>query len=568
MLHKEFVIGFILTMSLLWPLFQAQYSTYHDSVQVIRLFEMDKCIRDGQIPCRWVPDLGGEYGYPLFNFYAPLPYYYGEIFYKLTGSLLISSKIMFASAFVLSYIFMFLLGRKLWGEKGGAISAIFFSFAPYHASLFYVRGAMGELWGVMFYPLILWSIFRLKEKQSVLNILLVALSIGGVLVTHNLSALMFLPVIAGFILMLAWQDGGWKFWKKTFFIFVILSAVLGLSLASFYWVPALTEKNLVHVDTTTYGYFHYTEHFKGLRKLFAQRFWGWGASVFEVNGRTDGMAFQVGWVHVLGWALGLFAAYKLWWKDRKISIYVIFFTLSTAFGIFMVNPKSLFIWDALDFLKYVQFSWRFLGIVIFAISVVAGSIILAIPNKISNRVWIGLVFLVVVLNFYYFRPEKFISTTDKELLTGKEWDAQIKRSIFDYLPIYAVEPPAALTATRYEVLTGEVNITNWQQGTNWFNFKANASSHTIVRIAQYYFPNWIILVDNQEVSIDYQNHLGLMTIILGTGSHTVEGRLYDSPVRALTNRLSGLSAILVFILLLFQIPKIRKWSLYYLRRID
>ena len=79
--HKEFFIGFVLTLSLLWPLLMAPFFSHHDDVQVIRLYEMDKCIKDGQIPCRWVPDLGGLYGYPIFNYYAPLPYYFGELFY-------------------------------------------------------------------------------------------------------------------------------------------------------------------------------------------------------------------------------------------------------------------------------------------------------------------------------------------------------------------------------------------------------------------------------------------------------------------------------------------------------
>ena len=78
--HMYFLVGFILTFSLLWPLFAAPYFTHHDDVQVIRLYEMDKCFKDYQIPCRWVPDLGGLYGYPIFNYYAPFPYYVMEGF--------------------------------------------------------------------------------------------------------------------------------------------------------------------------------------------------------------------------------------------------------------------------------------------------------------------------------------------------------------------------------------------------------------------------------------------------------------------------------------------------------
>ena len=74
-----FLLGLALSISLLWPLFVASSFTHHDDVEMIRLYEMDQCFKDHQIPCRWVPDLGGIYGYPLFNYYAPLPYYFGEL---------------------------------------------------------------------------------------------------------------------------------------------------------------------------------------------------------------------------------------------------------------------------------------------------------------------------------------------------------------------------------------------------------------------------------------------------------------------------------------------------------
>ena len=157
-LHKEFILGLVLTLSLLGPLFSAPYFSHHDDVQVIRLNQMDKCIKDGQFPCRWVPDLGGLYGYPLFNYYAPLPYYFGEIIYLFANNFIFSAKIMFAFSFVGSYIFMYLLASKFWGKMGGAVSAIFYSFAPYHAVDFYVRGAMGEMWGLMLFPAVLWGL--------------------------------------------------------------------------------------------------------------------------------------------------------------------------------------------------------------------------------------------------------------------------------------------------------------------------------------------------------------------------------------------------------------------------
>src|SRR3989339_1376590 len=302
--HKVFTVGLILTASLLWPLAAAPYFTHHDDVQVIRLYEMDKCIKDYQIPCRWVPDLGGLYGYPIFNYYAPLPYYFGELVYLFSGSLLFAVKTMFAVSFLGAFIFMYLLVSKLFGKMGGLISALFYSFAPYHALDFYVRGAMGEMWALMLFPAVFWAILKLEENPNLTHLLLLGVFSGFFLISHNLSVMIFLPVLLIWIILLFWKQRNLKFLWYTSFAFLI-----GLTLSAFYILPMIIEKNLVHVDSTTSGYFSYTEHFKGFRKLFLERSWGYGASIREVpGGERDGLSYQIGWVHLAGWLLALVSA--------------------------------------------------------------------------------------------------------------------------------------------------------------------------------------------------------------------------------------------------------------------
>ena len=81
MLLKYWPILLILALSALvvWPLFLPGYFSHHDDLQVMRIFEMRKCIEDFQIPCRWVPDMGFGNGFPLFNYYGVFPYYIGAI---------------------------------------------------------------------------------------------------------------------------------------------------------------------------------------------------------------------------------------------------------------------------------------------------------------------------------------------------------------------------------------------------------------------------------------------------------------------------------------------------------
>lgn len=562
--NKEFFIGFILTLSLLWPLFAAPYFSHHDDVQVIRLFEMDKCFKDHQIPCRWVPDLGGLYGYPIFNYYAPLPYYFGEFIYFFIQNFILTAKVMFAVSFVGSYIFMYLLAKKFWGKIGGSVSASFYAFAPYHALDFYIRGAMGEMWGMMFFPAVFWAMVKLEEKVNITHLLVLGIFLAGLITSHNLSAMIFLPFSLLWIILLFLKKR-----NKKFIGYFFLSLFLAICLSAFYFFPMLFEKDLVHVETTTYGYFSYTEHFKGLRKLLG-RSWEYGSSIREVpGGEKDKLSYQIGWVHLFGWILTLASLIFFFKRNKFISAIIVFCSFSALISILMIHPRSEFIWKSIASLKYLQFPWRFLILVVFFVSFLSGGNYWLQNKKLNKKIWLFLMLLVVVLNFQYFKPEKFIQINDKDYLSGQNWDKIIKRSIFDYLPIFAKEPPAELATVRYEILTGESKVYDFKEGTNWFNFKTETQTHTIIRLSQYYFPNWKIFVDGKEIKIEYKNNsLGLMTIILGKGNHIVEAKLYDTQIRILANYLTFAASFLLLLLFVSQMPGVKKWFLYYRKRIN
>ena len=200
------------------------------------------------------------------------------------------------------------------------------------------------------------------------------------------------------------------------------------------------------------------------------------------------------------------------------------------------------------------------------ISFCAGSFL--VKNEKKKFWWGVLIALVVAFNFLYFRPEKFLKVNDSDLLRGENWDRQIKRSIFDYLPIYAKEPPAELAKESYQILTGDSRVFDFRSGTNWINFKTETNSHTIIRISQYYFPNWKVFIDGKEEVLEYKNNnLGLMTIILGKGTHDISLKLFDTRIRSFANALTLTTAILIVLLFVIQLGKVRSWIEYYRKRI-
>src|SRR3989304_8222601 len=118
------LIVLILSFFSIKPLLMSGFFPIHDDTQVARVYEMGKALSDGMFPVRWVSDLGYGYGYPIFNFYAPLAYYIGGFFNLIGFDALVATKIMFALGILLSGIFMYFLAREFWGEVGGMVSGL------------------------------------------------------------------------------------------------------------------------------------------------------------------------------------------------------------------------------------------------------------------------------------------------------------------------------------------------------------------------------------------------------------------------------------------------------------
>lgn len=137
------------------------------------------------------------------------------------------------------------------------------------------------------------------------------------------------------------------------------------------------------------------------------------------------------------------------------------------------------------------------------------------------------------------------------------------------MPKSVVEKPQMVSDTKYQILTGDSDISNFQQGTNWLRFETNTKTHTIIRLSQVYFPNWKIFIDGKESKVEYKNNsLGLMTIILGEGNHTVEGKLFDTTIRTISNILTVISVVFTLLLLTIQLKGVRFWLNYYKKRVN
>jgi len=515
----------------------------HDDMQAMRVLQMDKCFKDGQIPCRWVPDMGYGYGYPQFIYYSPLPYYVMEVFHLIGFQIIDSVKIGIILGFILSGISMFLLGRSLWGNLGGLVSASFYLYAPYHASDIYTRGAMGEFWALVFLPVIFWSVLELIKSGKVKFIIYLAMSFGGLLLTHNITTIAFTPGLLVWIIFLL------LLYKKENIKKILLGIFWGFGLSAFYTLPVVFEKKFAHTETMIAGYFNYLAHFVSVNQLFLSTFWGYGSSEL---GPYDDLSFSIGIIFWVVALIVLIISIFLRKKDKKTFRLVCFFVIFGLSAVFMTHQKSSFIWKSLPVLAYFQFPWRFLTIISFAFSTIAGALIYYLKNsKAKIALTCSLILTVIITNAFYFNPSAWFNISDKEKFSGELWQKQLTISIFDYLPIFAVAPPDKQAPKIPYAIAGEIKVIDYRKGSDWQKGEIEVNSPDAkVVIPLYYFPGFKVWVDNKPTEVKHDNFLGLITVNILNGKHDITVKLTRTPVRVIGDGLTLLSfALLLFVLL-------------------
>ena len=519
------------------------YWNMHDDMQIIRQLEMEKCLIDGQIPCRWSPDLGFGYGYPLFNFYPPLPYFIGEIFRVFGFSFVATVKLTVILQIISSAFAMYLLASTIFGNIGGLISAIFYAYAPYRAVNIFVRGAMNEAWASVFFPLIFYFSRKLiiDKKFSIKNFIFLSLSISGLLLSHNPMALTFIPFVGVWCIF-------WLINQKSIFYKIAtlsVSALLGLSTTAFYTIPVLLESKYVQIESMFINYYHYSVHFVSFNQLFLSNFWGDGPSVWGTN---DGMPFMIGYIHwILPALLIIFSIYFLYKKTNiNIAKITILIGLMGFFAALMTHQKSGLLWQYITPIQKIQFPWRFLSHSSFLLALSTGALGVFAINK--KYLIIISIIIVIVLNWSHFTPITYGPITDTQKLSGIAWQNQITSGIYDYLP------KTASTAAKTEAkpIIDEINIdtkyyeiSGLKTGTDWSIFNINLQKEANIYLARLAYPGWKITDYGKNIDYKIEPILGRLNITLPVGQHQIYLKLVNTPTRTICNIISLLSIVFI-----------------------
>ncbi len=350
---------------------------------------------------------------------------------------------------------------------------------------------------------------------------------------------------------------GWVYLEKNWQIIpkIVAGYLLGIGSAAFFTMPVLFEKQYAHLETLVGGYFDYRQHFVDIKQLFFSNNWGYGSSFL---GPGDDLSLSTGIIQWLTGLLGLILALLYFKKSQKIASMAFLLSVLELLILFMMHQKSSVIWDKLPFLSFLQFPWRFMTVSIFLLSILSATAVYFVHKynrKVGFIFGMAVVLIATISTLTFFQPKNWLNISDTDKFSDQSWQKQLTISIFDYLPIYAKFPPITKAPPLPEILSGQVEILNYQKGSNYQKGQFVVKENSKVRLPLFDFPGMIVTL-NDNVIPHYHDDctnqpfcLGLITFSIPTGSYKFEARLTNTLIRTTGNILTVVSLIIIGMLL-------------------
>jgi hypothetical protein len=516
---------------------------------MLRIGLLDHFIRQGVLLPRWTPNLLLGYGYPLYNFYAPLSYYLAESLHLLGLGPYAAFIVAFAILILAAGLGMYRLALDIFGPERpecALVAATAYLYAPYLLTNVYIRGAIAEAAAQALLPWILWSARRLmRQGQPARYALPLALTLGGLALTHNITLLFLPPLLLGY-LAVHWLLGGRNWTALCWALFALLGA---MGISAFFWLPLLLER--AYVAGTGYEI---------ARSVWLpSSVWRWhnfldGGLTFE---HTFARPIRLGLVQLVLAVAGFALA------RRRDAEWLFVGAVALLTGLSM-GAWALPLWQSNDILPVAQFTWRLLSILSLLLALFTGAILVRLPHF-----WLRAAMTTALLALVLYSSQPRLDWMDvfspdsvdvslpifaqAEIEKGAFGGGEGNSSIQEFRPRWAarslVLQPIAERASDGLDLALDSASPYMLAGAY-----TSATSRTL-RFTNFYFPGWRILLDGETQLAPYPStNLGLLTVDLPAGAHRLEVTWTETPVQR-WGGLVSLAALALCIVAMRQAPR-------------
>lgn len=515
-------------------------------------------LAEGNLFPQWAADMAGGLGYPAFIFMYQTPYYLASLFHLLGFSFITSTKLVFASAYLLSAVTMYTWARAEFGKKPAFLAAFLYQFAPYYFIQMHFLNSLGQSLAFAMLPLTFWTlrqlIYTLQYRWFVAASLAFALSI----LTHQTVGIISIPflIIYGALV-------GRRLQRRPLQVLASLSPLLlGMLLSTYYWLPVLQLRQFIRQSA--------------ILTIDFPAFWQFFVTPWRFGLLLQGSYGEIGWI--LGYAQWLVVAifsYLLIKKKIKPADRPLGYFFFASFWVVFVLMQEFTqpVWS-LPILNNFRFSTRFMLFALFFVSGMASIAVRTIGIPQSNKLLMnrrgtqGLAqynflermrnnFLIIVLcsialgaTILNWGNRAMLPAVDDVALRQNEFITFVDSSL---LPVWFTDPVSphsrlarAVTAPAI-IMSGRGSVEELSRTSTEHRYAISAETPLIIREHTLFFPGWQAEIDGQPLQIDYMRSSwpGVMQFTVPPGEWTVAVRFTNSPSRQMGLWISGSTLVLL-----------------------
>lgn len=578
---RGLALALLISLLAAWP-FLARPSLPRETdaeLHVFRAAELAYAIRGGALYPRWASDFYYGYGYPIFNYYAPLAYYLANLLsLAQPGAAVWGVRGVFVLTFLLAGAGMYGLGRRLGGAPAGLVAASGYLFAPYFYLIDpHLRGDLAEFFALGLAPPVFWLLLTHRQASSRLSLAAASIGVAALILSHNLLALAFFALLAGWT---AWSLGAAALRRGPQAVRraagMLAPLAIGVALSAFFWLPVALERGEVQLGNLIGpGHFDFREHFLTLIDLFGP------AVPLDLGSVNPEFRLNLGLPQVALGAAGALALADAFRRRADPSARPavaradwLYWLLTLAALLLLMTAASRPLWEAVPLLPFFQFPWRLLG---------PAALSLALLGAFSTR-WLmrlpargrpaalallvcapalGVLPILVPPAWGDFGPTDRLAMLDFEL-NGL---ALGTTSTGDFLPAAVQMVPAPnpdlIASYRAGAPVDRVNrrtlppgarVELIAQGPIDESYHITSPEGFTLRLYRFMFAGWRASIDGVPARIEIAQPEGFMTVPVPPGEHTVRVWLGTTTARQAASAISA-AALLVLAMLAARLPQ-------------
>ncbi len=566
-IHLNIALVCLLAICAVTPLLKGSLPQTADGIiHLYRLVELDNLFQHGVLFSRWAPDLVYGLGLPLFNFYAPLSYYLTEVFHLLSLSLVSALKAAFCLAILGSGASTYLYVRDVFGETPAIVAAVAYMYAPYQLYDSFFRGILPEVLVLALFPLVMWSFRRLVTLGDRRYIVIGALGLAALPLTHTTSTLILVPLLVTYVVVLLFLKRERRLTRGGA---VAAALALGLALSAFFTLPAILERQWIQIERGLIPpNLDYHHHFLSLAEVLSP------PQPTDTGRMNPAVPRSLGLVQIIPAIAAISGLRKKGYSQRT---HILFFALVLVASVAMMLPQSVALWDRLPPLAYLQFPFRWLGPASFAVAVLAGASVSALshsgsltsPRFLVSAALLTLLVLAALPMLYpgYQHSLPANPSLAEMMDMERQMGAVGTTATGEYLPIWVKWiPPDSLLEPMYRagLPLKRLDTSTWPEGSTVLEEKYTpiAGQLTVqptkmlrVFFDIHYFPGWRAYIDGEEVPIEPTQGQGRISFIVPAGEHVIRLQFEELPLRMAADAISVISLLVLLAIVVYPVRR-------------